>query len=875
MRGRAVMVTVLAALSLQPTAIRADFGLRPGDPTVQVYDAGGEPYAVAGGHPDRVVVDFGFNTEEDVFDGNAKDIYMEFPPGFSGNPGAVAACPRVLFEESAFGGVSCPEDTQIGVARLSLTSASTATSPIYNVETAPGQLALQGLTLFGKVTLLMRQRPDDFGVVIEMRQLTQTVAALHNVIELWGVPTDHHPGSTGPRRPFITLPPRCDQGPLTVTVRTDSWQNPGRWVTATGNTGVPLEGCDTLPFEPSLEFGLSSGVVDVPTGGHFELIVPQSDDPDGRASAAVRDLDVVLPAGIGISPGAVSRLAVCTDAQLRRGSDEPAACPGGSRVGGVELEAPQLDQPLDGDMYLGEERPGDRFRVFLVAEGQGVTVKFVGALRPDPLSGRITIELEDLPAVGFSRIGMDLGDAPALLATPMSCGRYTATASFERYDGLGAVVAEDAIEVTDAGGRPCSEPPFAPSFEGGTTGARAGKPTGLTLTLRRRSGEQLIDRFGVALPAGLGADFGAAQPCAEAAVVAVACPQASRIGSAVGRTGSGDQSATVRGDVYLTGPYRRAPFGLAIAFRAAIGRFDLGAVVVRAALEVDSRSGGLSVRADSLPRAIDGVPVRFQELGLDIDRTDFIRAPTSCKPGRLVADLVSTGGVHSVATSPFRLRGCDSLGFSPRFSVRLTGERRQLRPEGKPGVRIAVRAHPGEANLRSADIELPGLLRRDLGGLREICARRDALDGRCPSGARVGGARVHTPLFKRVLSGPVDLVQPPGDGLPELWATLDAEGARLSMRGKLFARHGRMHARLAGLPDLPLSRLVLQLRGGRSGLLSLAAAPCADPERRYEVRSGLEAHNDAFLIAKRRLRHPRCGGSVRARVRRGAAVGLG
>jgi hypothetical protein len=71
-------------------------------------------------------------------------------------------------------------------------------------------------------------------------------------------------------------------------------------------------------------------------------------------------------------------------------------------------------------------------------------------------------------------------------------------------------------------------------------------------------------------------------------------PFSSKIGTTRVASGAGSHPFEIEGDVYLTGPYKGAPFGLSIVVPAVAGSFDLGdsgskweTVVVRVAINVD------------------------------------------------------------------------------------------------------------------------------------------------------------------------------------------------------------------------------------------------------------------------------------------------
>jgi hypothetical protein len=839
LRKAPTVFSIFAVLAvLAPTAAAAEFGIVPGSLAIKALDAEGQPEIRAGAHPDHLEVDF--NLSMAGTGTAARTFIVELPAGLTGDPGAVPACPRTVFEERA---QFCPSDTQIGV----LSGANSALDAsqdenIYNVEPAPGVQLAEFAASFEnlvKVPFEPRLRPDDFGLTLEVNELLE-VPFEESRLVLWGIPADHQSQPDPRRLPFVTLPTRC--GPLSVTLRTRSWKENAPWLSSTAN-GTSLSGCQNLPFEPHLGLELSNAATDTPTGMKVSLTFPEYSDPDGVVGAQAKKISIALPEGLSLSPSGATHLGACTDAQLGLGSEAAATCPPSSKIGTVALEGPELTEPLQGKLYLGQELPGNRFRLFVVAARPGAVIKLTGSLRADPESGRLTATLDNLPQLAFTRMDLNIDGGPqGLLATPLSCGTATATATFEPYGGGPSVQSSAAVKV---GGSPCSPATFAPEVVAGSTSAKAGGPTSFAVTLRRKDGEQLPDRLSVGLPAGLSPALGTVQTCAAPLAASGDCPAASRIGSAVAELGSGPDPASMTGDVFLTGPYRRAPFGVAIAFHAAIGPFNLGTFVLRAAITVDPLSGDATLETDSLPDAFEGVPLRFQMIGLDLARPGFLRNPTSCAPTKVIATIRAESGVSATSASPFRLKGCDALKFRPTFSIGLRG-RSELRRDGRPGLKLTARLPKGSANLRSVDVQLPGLLRFSAADLKEVCARSDAERGDCKKGSRVGVGYARSPLMKKTMKGFVYVVQPHGHGSPDLWTSIEGEGIELDLRSETSEEKGRTTVALTDLPDIPLSTFTLSLEGGDKGVISLRDGLCdgARP-RRISSPIATEGQNDA------------------------------
>lgn len=852
--------SLVIACAVPAPALALDF---QGGSVMEVLNSAGEPEARAGAHPDRLVLRFELEQAEGAAE-EPKDFVADLSAGLGGDPGAVPLCPRSVVVEGA-AEEDCP-DSRVGLAVAFFLNEEgkdvELKVPLYNVHPGPNEVAVFGGFALVPVFLSAHLRPEDQGLSLRLSDLSQLPFTLRGGrVEFWGVPANHQEGTSVLPKALLTLPTRCDAGPPSVVLSVDTWQNPGQWSRTMIDSGHPLTGCDDLPFEPGVQVSFDEPVADAPTGARIELSVPQSDDPNGLASSQVRDAIVSLPEGMTLAPGAVARLAACSDAQLDLGTATKASCTPSSRVGSVELTGPGLLKPVSGAIYLGQERPGDRFRLFVVAAGMGAELKLVISLHPDPRTGRLFASLSDLPQLSFENLALSFdGGGGALLATPVSCGAAVSNASFAPYSGAATVQRSRVVDIAGHGGGGCAEPPpFAPAFTGGSTSTKAGRATAFSAIVERRDGEQLPSRLTIALPAGMSAALSSVNICPIGASASGACPAGSQIGQAFVELGPGHAPARLEGSVYLTAPQRRTPFEVALVFPARLGPFDLGTLVVRGALHINPLSGRVAIAMDPLPRVFEGITVRFQSIGLKIDRPAFLRNPTSCAPASTDAAISAVGGLISRSTSRFRTRGCHSLPFRPAFSMALTGPSQQ-HEHGRPGLQILARIGSAGTNLRAADFTLPTALGFDASGLEAICARPAAIAGRCPAASRVGSGRARTPMFRKSLRGPLYVVQPRSSGTPDLWASLRGRGIRIELRTETSESDGHLGTELRGLPDLPLTSFTMKIASGRRGLLSLRHGLCSHGGvRKLTTAARLVGQNHALRrVRLPLLARPRC-----------------
>ena len=243
-------------------------------------------------------------------------------------------------------------------------------------------------------------------------------------------------------RPYVSLPTSCE-GPLSVTIRATSWQQPGV-VQRTTTAPAPLTDCEHLSFQPKPTARLSSDRTTTPSGFDFTLEGNSSGllDPNARAGSQVRNVSVSLPEGLTVNPSVGAGLGVCTRAQFAaEGIATPpgAACPNASTLGHVTVETPLVEGALEGSMFLaqpddpatgepGAENPFDALlALYLVARSpeRGVIVKVSGRVHPDPSTGRLVATFVDLPQLPYSRFNVHFRDGQrSLLATPSTCSVY-------------------------------------------------------------------------------------------------------------------------------------------------------------------------------------------------------------------------------------------------------------------------------------------------------------------------------------------------------------------------------------------------------------------------------------------------------------------
>lgn len=801
----------------------------------------------AGAHPD-VTTSFSFTTTNDPVYGEIpvapmKTVRLSLPAGLVGDAAGTPQCPAAQFAAGPLGGGSCPDATQVGVAKLDADLFGLRQDlvfPVYNVAPADDEPAVFGFSVLApNVKIGFGVRPSDGGLDTLIDGVNQGARIYGQTLTLWGVPQDpsHNglrgscmdvagggPGSctaapAGPAVALLRNPTSCT--PQTTTLSVASWVEPQRFVTRSVTTPAPT-GCADVPFAPKVAVTPEATSADAPTGLDVAVTVPQSSDPATLGSADVRKTVVTLPEGYAISPSAADGLALCDAAAVGVGDASAPRCPDASKVGSAEIVSPILGKPLTGPIFLGPSPAPGRYKVYVSVAGSGVRLKLAGDIAADPVTGQLTTTFADTPQQPFASLKLHFDGGPrAVLASPATCGTATATAAITPWSSDAATTTTAPVTL---GGGECASGAFAPAASAGVANAKAGAATAFTLQVARGDRMAPLGAISsVTLPAGLTAKVGSVPLCPAGAAAAGTCGPESRVGAIDVAAGAGSHPLRLRGTAYLTEGYKGAPFGLSLVVPAIAGPFDLGTVVVRSAVRVARSDARITVETDPLPQVLGGIPLRLRSIGLTLDRDGFMVNPTSCGDAAVGIVVASTTGATSAAASRFGLTGCKALRFAPAIKATAKPSTRRA----GAGLHVALTQAAGQANLKSVAFGLPRQMGIKTKALGTACRRAQLASDACPAASQVGGASARTPILGGALKGPVYLVQN-ASGLPSLVAVLRGGGLTIALEGATSAaKSGRLTTTFASIPDVPISAFDLDLPYGRRSILETTKLPCS------------------------------------------------
>jgi hypothetical protein len=182
-----------AALAFATTPAMAEFSLQKF--AISARNQDGTPDVQAGSHPYSLNTTFVLSP----LSGDLKDVKLELPSGFVGDPNATPKCTYQVFAKQelyAYGG-TCSSETAVGMATVYLYQASTPenvtahTYPVYNLVPPKGVAAEFGF-LVSKVTPVLLttsvRAGGDYGLTTTAANTNQSVLIRASKVTIWGVP---------------------------------------------------------------------------------------------------------------------------------------------------------------------------------------------------------------------------------------------------------------------------------------------------------------------------------------------------------------------------------------------------------------------------------------------------------------------------------------------------------------------------------------------------------------------------------------------------------------------------------------------------------------------------------------------------------------
>lgn len=867
-RGRralsaAVTVAALALGAVAAPTATAAFGVD--GMSAPMVDQNGDQVTQAGAHPFAVENEIAVTMAGPaIISGALKEVVVDMPVGFVGDPSDFPTCTI-----QQLGAMNCPIASQIGTFQVLFAFGWPLDQGLYNMEVPEGQPARFGSpVLFGTALVYFdaKVRPEDNGITVVAKDISQELPIAGTTMRMWGIPADPahdaergtgaypapQPAGIAPR-PMLTTATACGVAPVT-RMRATSWNAPTVWESAEF-TGKALSGCDVLEFRPQVKAQPEHTIAGVPAGYTVQLTQELNDSPTALASAHLKDVTVALPEGVTINPGAATGLGACSEQQFGLGEDGPATCPGSAKIGEVEIETPVLNEPLVGAVYQAEQGAnpfGSTLAIYLEpkSERYGVTMKLAGEIATDPESGRVTTTFFDNPQQPFSKLTMTLkGGSRAVLVNPATCGTKTTDwtiGSWAQPDAPVSGVDRFTIDRAPAGGS-CAGDLFAPTFSAGAADPGAGAKSPFSMTFARGDGQQNLASIVAELPEGLLGYVGSVPLCPPAEADAGACGAASRIGNVVAEVGGGTaplsvpQPGKATTGAFLSGPYGGAPYSLSLVIPAQAGPLNLGTVVSRVALFVDPRdahitaklvesrvfdTAGKAVRTvPGMPQIIDGIPLTYRSVTVNVDRAEFMRNPTSCAPKSLKATIASAAGAVVHRASAFRVGECGGLPLAPKMDLRFTGAK-QIAKGKHPGLDVTLTQRDGESGMKSVEVALPLSVALDPANAKALCSPEAAARRDCPDASIVGRAEARTPILSEPLKGAVYFVEGVRTSstgrqiktLPKLLITLRGAVA-LDIEADSTVKDRKLVSTFGFIPDAPIDAFKLTIDGGSNGIL--------------------------------------------------------
>jgi hypothetical protein len=191
----ALFVPLLVFLAFAATPAMAELKLE--NFAIGAQNENGTPDIQAGSHPYALTNTFVLNGAGPK--DNLRNVRLELPPGFVGDPNATPRCTYQEFSQELVRGrrSGCSNEAAIGLATVYVISTAQpdvvfpTTSPVYNLVPPPGVAAEFGFVVLHTTAILLQtsaRTGTDYGLTTNVPDINQGVVLAATKVTIWGVP---------------------------------------------------------------------------------------------------------------------------------------------------------------------------------------------------------------------------------------------------------------------------------------------------------------------------------------------------------------------------------------------------------------------------------------------------------------------------------------------------------------------------------------------------------------------------------------------------------------------------------------------------------------------------------------------------------------
>jgi hypothetical protein len=285
-------------------------------------------------------------------------------------------------------------------------------------------------------------------------------------------------------------------------------------------------------------------------------------------------------------------------------------------------------------------------------------------------------------------------------------------------------------------------------------------------------------------------------------------------------------------------------------------------VVVRVALNVNPETAQIRAVSDVIPDVFGGAKLDIRAIDLHVDRNQFMLNPTNCN-AQATAGAINGGGADPTnpaafstyaVSDPFQAGECNKLAFKPKLKIQLFGPTKRAK---FPRLKATLTARKGDANIGRTAVKMPRALFLEQSHIGTVCTRPQLASQTCPKASVYGKAWAKSPLLSKKLQGKVYLVSSDNE-LPDLLVDLRGQ-VNIYLRGVIGngKKGGGLKTVFRNVPDVPVSKFVLNMKGGKKSLLVNSVNTCKKPQRAVVNMKG--QNGKKFKNNKYKLNIVSCG----------------